>query len=82
MSNSQGQMTHKEQLREQIQNTLIANVCALNHVTGGAAAVKEIPIPGTELVMLIGARADITRFLRAGLAEAASNENSQRGSEA
>jgi hypothetical protein len=59
-------MTHNEQLREQIQNTLIANACALNHVTGGAAAVKEIPIPGTEHVMLIGSRADVARFLGAG----------------
>jgi hypothetical protein len=56
-------MTHIEQLREQITNTLIANECALDHVTGGAPAAKEIPIPGTERVMYIGRRADVERLL-------------------
>lgn len=56
-------MTHNEQLREQITNNLIANECALDHVTGGAAAAKEIQIPGTDRVMYIGRPADVARLL-------------------
>lgn len=55
-------MTHTEALREQIQNNLIANACALHHVTGGAVAAVEIPVPGTERVIFIGTRADVARL--------------------